>query len=58
MNTAIEAPTQGGARNAGVPAVEAWVSQLDWAEAERSLDRDGHAVLPGLLSAAQCAALA
>jgi len=39
-------------------AVDAFVEHLDWAGAVQSLDRDGHAVLPGLLSANDCVQLA
>lgn len=34
------------------------VASYDWADVERALDARGNAVLPGLLSAAQCEALA
>lgn len=58
MNTFIETPARHGTRNAIAPDAQARVAQLDWACAARSLDRDGHAVLPGLLSKPQCAQLA
>lgn len=35
-----------------------WVDPQNWPDIERSLDAQGHAVMPGLLTAAQCEALA
>jgi len=57
MNTSIETPPMHGTRHAGPRGYEARMAQLDWAGAARSLDRDGHAVLPGLLSQPECAQL-
>ncbi len=46
------------ATTAAMPTVAARVAACDWQRTARELDADGCAVLPGLLTAAECAALA
>ena len=44
--------------DAGATDVTARVTQLDWRQIAASLDADGYAVIPAVLAAAECAALA
>ena len=41
-----------------LPAIEARISDLDWPRLDRDLDGGGVALIPGLLSAIECAAIA
>jgi len=60
MNTLLEASALSACNipKAGLADIDMSVEQRDWACAALSLDRDGHAILPGLLSARECAQLA
>lgn len=51
MTIALAEPTR-------IDPLEARVAALDWAAIAKDLDREGWAVLPGLLAAGECAALA
>jgi hypothetical protein len=45
-------------RGASVPGIAERVAALDWPDLAAALDRDGHAVIPALLTEEECAALA